>query len=112
MKKGAYENPKFKHQLLEKKRNGVKEVIWKLNPGQVEFIQRKLGFKVEPYLYEVRTRTFCNVRNLDSFLKDMHYKSKKGKQFTVTKLTLYQMDVLNELGIRYRPYKYRIRLCD
>ena len=112
MKKRAYEISKFKYQLLNKKRNGVKEVIWKLNPGQIEFIQRKFGFNVEPYLYEVRTRTFHNVRNLDGFLKDLHYENKKGKKFMITKLTLYQKDVLKELGIRYRPYKYKIILND
>ena len=31
MKKGAYENSRLKHQLLDKKRNGVKELICKLN---------------------------------------------------------------------------------
>ena len=100
MKKNAYENSRFKHQLLEKKRNGVKELIWKLNPGQIEFIQRKFGFKVEPYLYEIRTRTFYNVKNLDNFLKDIHYRSKRGKQFIIMKLTPYQKDVLYELGIK------------
>ena len=110
MKKYAYKNSRFRYQLLEKKRNGVKELIWKLNPAQIEFIQTKFGFEVEPYLYEVRTRTFCNVRNLDAFLKDIHYRNKRGKQVTVIKLTPYQMDVLDELRIKYRPYKYRIIL--
>lgn len=110
MKKSAYENSRMKYQLLENKRNGVKEVIWKLNPYQIEFIQTKFGFEVEPYLYEIKTRTFCNVRNLDSFLKDIHYKNKKGKKWIVIKLTPYQKDVLDENKIKYRPYKYRIKL--
>ena len=112
MKKSAYEESRFKHQLLEKKRNGVKEVVWKLNPAQIEFIQRKFGFKVEPYLYEVKTRTFYNVRKLDRFLKDIHYRSKRGKKFTVMKLNPYQRNVLEELEIKYRPYKYKITLND
>ena len=110
MKNSAYEESRFKHQLLEKKRNGVKELVWKLNPVQIAFIKRKFGFKVEPYLYEIKTRTFYNVRNLDNFLKDIHYRNKRGKQFTVMKLTPYQRDVLDELEIKYRPYKYKITL--
>jgi len=111
MKKRAYESSKLKYQLLNKKRNGVKEVIWKLSPSQVEFIQRKFGFYIEPYLYEVKTRTFCNIKNLDTLLKDLHYKSKQGKKFTVIKLTRHQKDVLDTLGIKYKPYKYRIKLA-
>lgn len=110
MKNSAYENSRFKYQLLEKKRNGIKEVIWKLNPNQIEFIEKTLGFEVESYLYEVRTRKFSNVYKLDSFLKEMHYRNKKGKQFMVTKLNGYQKDALDVLGIKYRPYKYKIRL--
>ena len=110
MKKDAYENSRFKYQLLEKKRNGVKELIWKLNPTQIEFVERKLGFIVEPYLYEVNTRIFYSVNNLDKFLKDLHYKCKRGKKSIVLELTPYQKDVLDELEIKYRPYKYRIKL--
>ena len=110
MRKSAYENSKIKHKLLNKKRNGVKEVIWKLNPNQVVFIQRNLGFNVEPYLYEVRTRTFYNIRNLDNFLKELHYKSKQGKDFIITELTPYQKNVLEELKIKNRIYKYKIKL--
>lgn len=110
MEKSAYCDLEFKNKLLEKKRRGVKEIIWKLNPSQVDFIEEKLNFQVEPYLYEIRTKTFCNVRNLDNLLKDMHYKNKKGKRTMVTKLSLYQREMLDVLEIKYRPYKYKIKM--
>lgn len=110
MKRDAYENSRMKHQLLDKKRDGIREVIWKLNPQQVEIVERKLGFCVEPYLYEVNTRRFQNIRNLEKILKDIHFKNKQGKRRAVFKLTDHQKAVLDEFGVKYRPFKYKIKL--
>lgn len=112
MRKDAYENSNLKHQLLEKKRNGIRELIWKLNPEQVEFIRRKFGFSVEPYLFEVNTRPFHNIRNLEIILRDIHLKNKKGKKRAVFKLDKTEMKILDEFGVRYRPFKYKIKLRD
>ena len=111
MKKSAYENSKLKYQLINKKRNGVKELIWKLTPNQVEFVEEKFGFEVKPYLYEVKTRTFYNVRNLDNILKDIHYSCKRSKKVIVLKLNSKEKKVLKEFRIGYRPYKHKIKLC-
>lgn len=110
MKKSAYENSKLKYQLLEKKRSGVKEVIWRLNPYQKEFIERTLGFFVEPFLYNVKTRPFCRIREIPSLLKEIHYKNKKGIRECVFKLNSDEIRLLDEFGVRYAPYKYRIKL--
>ena len=110
MRKDAYENSKMKQQLLEKKRNGVQELIWKLNPEQVEFIQRKFGFSVVPYLFEVNTRQFHNIRKLEKILKEIHFKNKQGKRRVVFKLNDKEKDVLDEFGVKYRPFKYKIKL--
>lgn len=111
MKRDAYENSRLKHQLLDKKRNGVREVIWKLNPYQIEFIENTLGFSAEPYLYTVKTRPFYNIRELDSLLKEIHYKNKRGIRECVFKLNPKQRKLLDEFGVKYAPCKYKIKLC-
>lgn len=108
MKKYAYEHSKLKYQLLDRQRKGVKEIIWKLKPEQVEFIEQKFAFEVIPYLYEIRTRTFYNVKTLDNLLKDIHYSCKRGKKVIVLKLSSKQRKILDEFGVKYIPYKYRI----
>ena len=110
MKNKEYRNAKLKYKLLEKKQNGTKEVIWKINTSQREFIERTLGFYTEPYLYEVQTRRFHNVFNLEEILKDVHYKNKQGKKTVVFRLSPEEMRVLDEYAVKYRPYKFRIVL--
>lgn len=100
----------IKHQLLEKKHNGVKEVIWKLTNLQREFVETSLGFYTEEYLYRIQTKKFYNIKDLDNLLKKIHYLNKKGKKYTVLKLTPYQKKLLNEYCVNYKPYKFRIVL--
>lgn len=109
MKKSAYENSKLKYQLLEKKRNGVKEVIWRLNSAQRNFIEESLNFVVEPYLYKVKTRRFYNISKLPSILKDIHYRNQRGVKECVLKLNSNEKKILNEFEVNYVPYKYKIR---
>lgn len=106
----AYENSKLKHQLLERKRRGYKELIWKLNPKQRKFIEQTLGFNVEPYLFNVKTRTFSRIRELDPLLKEIHFKNKRGIKNCVFRLNIKQRELLDEYGIKFTPYKYRIKL--
>lgn len=110
VKKEAYENSRTKYKLLEKKRRGVKEVIWRLRPEQRQFIESRLGMPTEIYLYEVRTRTFRNVRNVDKILKELHFLNKRGKKVAILKLIPKQLEILDSYGIYYRPYKYKIKL--
>lgn len=108
MKRNAYEHSKLKYQLLDRQSKGVKEVIWKLNPEQVEFIQQKFRFQVIPHLYEVRTKTFYNVKNAENILKEIHYSCKRGKKSIIMRLNSKEQKLLDEFEIRYRPYKYRV----
>lgn len=110
MKNESYRNSKLKHELLARKRNGVREVIWKINDSQRDFIESKLGFYTEPYLYEVRTRKLSNVKNLAGVLKAIHYKKQKGKKVIVLKLTEQERKLLDKYEIKYKPYNFVINL--
>lgn len=102
----------LKKQLLEKKRRGVKFLVWKLNKDQIEYITSVLHFRVEPYLYKIRTRSFSNIRLLEyNILKDLHYENKRGKQFDVRLLKDKDKYILTEYGVRYEPIKHKIYLC-
>lgn len=110
MKKSAYDNSKLKYQLLEKKRNGVKEVIWKLSSKQRNFIEESLHFAVEPYLYSIKTRRFHDITNLPPILRYIHYKNKEGKKECVLKLDSEDRKILKEFEVTYVPCKYKIKL--
>lgn len=111
MKNDAYRCSKMKYQLSERKRKGIKYVDWKLNCQQIEFV-KGLGYEIKVVLYEITTRTFKQIRNLDPILKCIHYKNKKGSKTTVLKLTENQIKILADYGVKCRPYKYRIFLSD
>jgi len=111
MKKNAYENSRLKRQLLERKSNGQKEVIWSLKPAQKEYIETSLGLETEAVLYEVKTKTFYNINELNAILKKIHFSNKRGKKVIVLKLNSNQLRVLDEFDVYYRPYKYRIILA-
>lgn len=109
MTKDQYAISKFKKQLLEKKERGVKELIWKLSAEQNDYVNRH--YRVEPYLYEITTRTFFNIRSLKStLLKEIHYKSKKGKRTYVRKLNKSERKELDDYGIKYKVAKHMIYL--
>lgn len=112
MRKKAYQNSKLKHQLFEKQRRGVKEVIWTLKPEQKEFIEERLKFTTEEYLYQVKTKSFLNIKGLKyNILKTIHLYNKKGKRTVVLKLDNKEKKILDEYGVSYWPYKYKIKLC-
>ena len=108
MNKNAYEQSKLKYELLDRQRRGVREVIWKLEPIQVKFIEENFGFQVIPYLYEIETRTFYNVKTLDNLLRNIHYTHKRGKKVMFSKLKQKQIKLLDDFKVKYRPYKYKI----
>lgn len=110
MKRKQYEASKTKKVLLDKRRRGEKEVIWKLSEIQLKEVE-KLGMRVEPFLYEIRTRRFNNVRILQSsLLKDIHYASRDGKWQIVRHLKKCDIKILEEYGINFYPIKYKIYL--
>ena len=111
MKTKQYQLSCLKKQLKRKQRNQVKFLIWKLSKEQIEYIEQVFGLKVEPYLYEIRTQSFKNIRCLNSsILKDIHYRNKRDKKTEVRRLNQKEKHILDDYGIRYRPYKYKINL--
>jgi hypothetical protein len=110
MKNKNYQQSKLKKQLREKKNNGVKILKWKLTPEKREAIE-SFGYYVEPYIYQINTRTFSNIRLIKSrLLKDLHYMNKRGKRFENRPLKEEEKEVLDEFGIKYRAVKYKIHL--
>lgn len=110
MKNSDYRLAKIKHKLKELKNRRVKSVQWRLTKQQNEYIQG-LGYKVIPYLYEVKTRTFINFSNIkNNKLKEIHYSCKKGKKAIVLKLNEGDIKILEEYGISFRPIKFKIIL--
>lgn len=57
MKNKNYRQSKLKKQLSQKRKEGYKILKWKLSKEQVEIIEN-WGYRVEVYLYSIRTRTF------------------------------------------------------
>lgn len=109
LKKKQYENSKLKRQLIIKKECGVKELHWRLTRQQMEYVEQ-LGYRIEPFLYCVRTKKFYNLKDLHPLLKSIHYKNKKGKDSVVIRLKSSEMKLLDEYGLSYYPYKYIIYL--
>ena len=110
MKNKNYRDSRLKHQILYERDKGKKVLYWKLTPEQKVFVEEKIGCKVEPYLYEIRTRTFSNISNLPSILKEIHYANKKRKITIILSLNRQEIKVFNAYGIRYRPIKYKLHL--
>lgn len=110
MKSKDYKQSKLKKQLIQKRKGGCKILKWKLSKEQVEEIE-KWGYRVDPYLYSIKTRTFFNVSKLNNtLLKDLHYMKKRGKDYEVRPLKREDREILEEYGIVFRPVKYIIYL--
>ena len=110
MKNKAYRHSKLKKQLIQKREQGHKVLEWRLSKGKRIEIE-ELGYRVEPYLYSIKTRTFYNVSKLNNtLLKDLHYMKKRGKDYEVRPLKRGNKEVLDEYGIKYKPVTYKIYL--
>lgn len=111
LKGKAYVSSRTKKTLLSKQREGKKYVIWRISSkAQMQEIDR-LGFHREPWLYEIKTRPFFNVRGIKSHLiKDIHFACKQGKRTIVRHLKRDDEKILKDFGVDFRPFKYRIDL--
>jgi len=109
MKTRDYKKNQIMWKLRQKQRDGVKFMVWELAASTKEVIEQK--YYVEPYLYSIKTRTFPNIRQINSkLLKELHYMCKRGKQYEVRPLTSNEMELLDARGIKYRIKKYKIYL--
>ena len=126
MKAKAYQDSKLKHQLriyfkddkkmslekqlLFKELNGKKELYWKLSKEQVNYV-RSLGYNVEPVLYYVHTHRFSDfLRKRYPLLDQLHNARINGKSYLSIKLSRKAKIILQEQGINFNPFKYRITL--
>ena len=110
MKDKDYRFLQTKYKLRELKNRRVKDVTWRLTREQREYIER-LGYKIVPCLYEVKTRTFTNISNIkNSKLKELHYSYKKGKKAIVLNLNNQDIKALEDYSVKFRPIKFKIIL--
>ena len=109
MKSDDYDSLRTIRELQKLKDNRKEFVIWKLSgktKGRIEQI-----YEVEEYLYEIRTKTFKNVRGLQNDkLVELHFAGKNKKRSIVRQLSNEDKEVFSEYGVKYRPVKYKIYL--
>lgn len=110
MRNKNYRQLKLKKQLREKKNNGVRVLIWKLTPETKELVE-SFGYYVEPYIYQITTKSFSNIRlEKNRLLKDLHYMNKRGKRFECRPLNKEEKEILDKAGIKYIAVKFKIYL--
>lgn len=110
MKNKDYRYAKLRKKLQRYKEYGKKKLIWKLSYSQIEIIE-DLGYRVEPYLYQITTRSFFNIRGIKSnLIKEVHYKNKDKKHTYIRKLNKDEEQLLKDFGVRYHAVKYVIHL--
>lgn len=100
----------LKHKLRNKKENREKEVIWKLSIVQKEYIEQ-LGYTLVPWIYEIITKSIIDVKRAKApIIREVHYANKRGQKKMYRKLKSQELRSLNEYGVNYYPYKYKIIL--
>lgn len=99
----------MKYKLEELKNRRIRKTKpWKLNKTEQMYIE-SLGYELEPYIYEINTKTFKDLYNICSpLIKEIHYASKAGKKRIGKSLKKEDMKLLEEYSIRFRPVKFRI----
>ncbi len=110
MKNKQHEASKIKKMLFSKKREGVRCVIWRLDSKARKDEVQRLGFPMEPWLYEIRTKPFKYIKDKPSLMKDVHYAYKRGKKCIVRHLTKRDVELLKEFDVYVRVIKYKITL--
>ena len=109
MKKDENESDRTIRELEIRRGNKKKYVEWKMSNS----VKRKVSelYRIEPCIYEIRTRRFKNIRELkNKILLDLHFAAKKGKKTIRRPLTAEDKKTLSEFGIYTREVKHRIIL--
>jgi hypothetical protein len=111
MKQKAYQDNKIKHQLRNYETSGKKELLWKLKPEQVAYIQG-LGYQVDETLFYIHTKAFPDLlRKKYPIINELHIsKIRKGKSFIVKKLSKKEKEILRDFGVSFSVAKYTIKL--
>lgn len=101
---------KLKKDLQKEKDSGKKKKEWRLTPEQAEYV-KSLGYRIEPYLYRIKTRQFKEIYSIKSpLLKDIHFACKRGKWMMMRPLNLNEQKILQNNNIRFTPVKFIIYL--
>ena len=109
MKNKQFKLKQLKEKLRYRKEKGDKFVTWSLSKQALEYLIES-GYRVEVELFQIKTRTFQNPKNINGILKDIHYTKKKGLKTLTRKLKKDQIRALDEYGVKYYPLKYKIFL--
>lgn len=110
MKNNQERLSRMKFKLAEAKKAKKPVVEWKLSPEQQNYI-RNLGYRIEPCLYEVKTKRFENIHSIKMpLIRDIHYASQKKKCTVTKKLNHNGQKILEEYRIQYWPIKFKIYL--
>jgi hypothetical protein len=110
MKNKQNQYARLKHGIFAEKEKGKKEIIRKLRPDEVEFLNSLV--KVEPYLYEIKLNFPMNFnpKTAPSVVKDLFFTYKKNNKYIVIKrLNHEQLKGCRRCGLEVKEYKYRIR---
>ena len=110
MTRREYRKNKMRFQLEERRGKRIPSVIWKLDKEQCEILD-ELGYTTKPLIYEVTTRPFQNIRWINnSLVRDVHYACKRGRRVIYLRAKERELEVLKDFGIKFKPYKYEIKL--
>lgn len=100
----------LKDNLRRYKERRIKVVELELTKYELEYVH-SLGYSTENFLYEISTKRFYHIRDINSdLIKKVYYKNKNGIITFKTTLNSRQKKELDKYNIRYRPVKYRIYL--
>ena len=100
----------LKDNLRRYKERHIKVLQLELTKYELEYV-RSLGYYTEVFLYEVSTKRFYHIRDINSdLIKKVYYKNKSGIITFRATLNSRQKKELDKYNVRYRPVKYRIYL--
>ena len=100
----------LKDNLRRYKERRIKVIELELTQYELEYVH-SLGYYTEVFLYEISTKRFYHIRDINSdLIKKVYYKNKNGIITFKTTLNSRQKNELEKYKVRYRPIKYRIYL--
>lgn len=96
-----------------KRLNGLNKntsLRWKLTETELYYIQTHYPtYKVTPSVYAIKTAlNFESPSSSPGIIKKLNNGAQKGKSFIRSTLKKNEIDLLNKLGIYYKPIKFLI----
>lgn len=111
MKNKCYKRSKLKKTLAQKREQGIPFLIWSNVSRNKEQTIEDIGYRIEPYEYSIKTRTFRNVQSLNSkLLKELHDMKINGKDRIVKRLNQKERELLDRYNIEYHEVSKKIYL--